>query len=242
MGSNKLKTVDMSIQVDDKKTKKSADTKVQTKDEKVAIEKVIRERSKKYVLKRGMVDKTKLYDLQEAVDLLLKTSYSKFTGTVSADLVVRDEKLQVDFAFPHSTGKTKKVAIVTDALIKEIEAGNLDFDILVTEPAMMPKLAKFARVLGPKGLMPNPKMGTVTKDAEKKKKELEGGKQVIKTEKKAPLMHVVIGKTDMKPAQLVENVETLIKYVNARKIAKLVVSATMSPGIKVDVSPYIIVA
>ena len=131
------------------------------------------------------------------------------------------------------------MVIVTDAVLTDIEAGKLDFDVLVTEPAMMPKLAKFARVLGPKGLMPNPKLGTVTKDPAKKAKELEGGKQVIKTEKAAPLIHVVFGKLDMKDKELVENLETLIKYVNAKKILKLVISATMSPGIKVDLSPYI---
>lgn len=241
MGGSKVKAVDMSIQPEEtKKTKKTTDA--QTGETKAAKKPVqTHERSKKYILKRGMVDRTKVYALGEAVELLQKTSYSSFTGTVSVDIVVKDEAAQAELTFPHSTGKTKRVVVVTDALLKEIEAGKLDFDVLVTEPSMMPKLAKFARILGPKGLMPNPKMGTVTTDTAKKVKELEAGRQVIKTEKKAPLMHVVVGKTDMKANQLVENIETLIKAVNARKIIKLVVSATMSPGIKVDLAPYIVV-
>ena len=243
MGSNKIKTTDMTIQPDEVKTKKgkkNSEGAVQDTTEKaVAKFHESKDRSKKYVQKRSMVDRTKFYPVSDSIELLKKVSYTSFTGTVRADLLVRDDKLSVDFAFPHATGQTKRVVIATDAVLTDIEAGKLDFDVLVTEPAMMPKLAKFARVLGPKGLMPNPKLGTVTKDPAKKAKELEGGKQVIKTEKAAPLIHVVFGKLDMKDKELVENLETLIKYVNAKKILKLVISATMSPGIKVDLSPYI---
>lgn len=236
MGSNKIKTTDMTIGLEeaDKIAHKGEEA---TKETKV---KEAKQRSKKYTLKRGMVDRTKFYALAEAVDLLKKTSYSSFAGTISADIIAKDEKVQADFSFPHSTGKTKRVAIVTDSLLEEIAAGKIDFDILVTEPAMMPKLAKFARVLGPKGLMPNPKNGTVTNDTAKKAKELEGGKQVVKTEKKSPLMHVVVGKTTMKEAEIVENIEALIRALNPKRLTKLVVSATMSPGIKVDMSPYIV--
>jgi large subunit ribosomal protein L1 len=246
MGSNKIKTTDMSVQPDEQGSKKAKSSEAMAKDAKNEPKKEVKkpvqkkERSKRYVAKRSQVDRTIYYPLKDAVALLKKVSYTSFTGTVRADLLVRDQKLSADFAFPHATGQTKKVAIVTDALLADIEAGKLDFDILVTEPAMMPKLAKFARVLGPKGLMPNPKTGTVTKDPAKKAKELAGGKQVIKTEKAAPLIHVVIGKLDMKDEQLIANLETLIRQLNARKILKLVISATMSPGIKVDLSPYIV--
>jgi len=170
--------------------------------------------------------------------LIQKTSYTRFTGTVVADLVVKDDKISTEIQFPHSTGKTVRVAIVTDDLLKDIESGKIEFDVLVTSPQFMPKLAKFARVLGPKGLMPNPKNGTITPDPEKRAKELSGGKVTLKTEKKAPLMHVTLGKTDLKPTDLAQNAEALIKAIGARKILKMVLSATMSPGIKVDLTPF----
>lgn len=239
----------MSMPIEDEKpTKSSSSKKGAIKDEsdseksesEVKVTKKARERSKTYINNRGMIDRTKFHKLPEAVELVKKTSYSKFEGTITADLILKDQKTQIDISFPHSTGQTKKVAIVDDKLLKLIEKGDIDFDILIATPEFMPKIAKFARVLGPKGLMPNPKMGTVTTDPAKKKKELEGGKMTIKTEKKAPLMHVVVGKTNMKDEQLVENITLLIKKINARKISKLVLSATMSPGLKVDLSEFIV--
>jgi large subunit ribosomal protein L1 len=195
-------------------------------------------RSRNYVAIRRLVERSKNYTLKQAVELIQKTSYTKFVGTIVADLVTKDDKVNVDVKFPHSTGKTVRVAIATDALLADIEAGKIDFDILVTEPKMMPKLAKYARVLGPKGLMPNPKNGTIAPDPEKRAKELSGGKTTVKTEKKMPLMHVTIGKTDLKAVDLVDNTKALIKAVGPKKIVKLVLSATMSPGIKVDLTPY----
>ena len=105
----------------------------------------------------------------------------------------------------------------------------------------MPKLAKLARVLGPKGLMPNPKNGTISPNPEKRKTELEAGKTSIRNEKKNPLLHVVVGKSSQPESELVANLETLIKVVGGRKLVKLVISSTMGPGIKVDLSPYQIV-
>lgn len=200
--------------------------------------KAVRTRSKRYSTVRLLVDRTKSYPLILSVELVKKSSYSRFAGTVVADLVTKDSKLTANIKFPHSTGKSIRVAIATDELLTDIAAGKIDFDLLVTKPDMMPKLAKYARVLGPKGLMPNPKNQTITPDPEKRKQELEGGTISIKTEKKSPLMHIVIGKTDMPDKDLVENTEALIKALGPRKLVKLVLSATMSPGIKVDLTPY----
>lgn len=200
--------------------------------------KISKSRSRHYISARRKVDRTKLYDLQTAAALLKATSYSKFAGTVVADLIVKDEKISVDVTFPHSTGKTVRVVIADDQVLKQIEAGQLDFDVLLARPEMMPKLAKHAKVLGPKGLMPNPKNQTVTGDPEKRQKELMAGKVTLKTEKKAPLMHIVLGKTDLKEKEIVENTESLIKAVGGKRIVKLTLSATMSPGIKVDLTPY----
>ena len=192
-------------------------------------------RGKKYQAVRAKLDKTKLYSPTEAIELVKKLSYSKFVGSIEAHLVVKEENLAVNLALPHSTGKSVKVAIVDKKVLADIEAGNIDFDVLVAHPEFMPKLAKHARILGPKGLMPNPKNGTLTPNPELKKKELEAGKFVLKTEKKAPLMHLSIGKTDMETKDLVENINALMTTLR-NKIVKLSIAASMSPGVKVNVS------
>ena len=202
----------------DKKTKKTA----------------LPRRSRKYVAARAQVDKTKLYDAFAAVELVKKLSYSSFTGTITADVLVRDVGHTVNITFPHTTGKSVRVAVVNDELLAKVEAGTIDFDVLISEPRFMPKLAKLARILGPRGLMPNPKNGTLTPNPEAKRKELEGGMIQLKTEKKQPVMHVVIGKVDMDTAQLVANIQALITALDT-KLVRLTTSSTMSPGVKVKI-------
>ncbi len=189
-------------------------------------------RSKKYQAVRAQLDKSKLYPVQEAVALVKKLSYSKFVGSVEAHLVVKEEGISVELALPHSTGKSVRVAVVDAALLSDIEAGKLDFDVLVAHPEFMPKLAKFAKILGPKGLMPNPKNGTLTPNPEIKKKSLEAGAFNLKTEKKAPLMHLTVGKTNMSENDLVDNIEALLKALQGKAL-KLSIAPSMGPGIKV---------
>jgi len=189
-------------------------------------------RGAKYRAVRSKLDKAKFYQVKEAVEFVKKLSYTKFVGSVEAHVIVREIGDNVSLSLPHSTGKTVKVTVVDAQVLSDIEAGKIDFEILVAHPEFMPKLAKFAKVLGPKGLMPNPKNGTLTPNPELKKKELEAGKFMLKTEKKAPLMHLIIGKTDMKSADLVENVEALVKALKGR-ILKLSLAPSMGPGIKV---------
>ena len=192
-------------------------------------------RSRKYTSVRAQVDKTKLYDAFAAIELVKKLSYSKFAGTVTADLLVREIGTAINITFPHSTGKTVRVAIVDDALIEKVQSGaSIDFDILLADPRFMPKIAKLARILGPRGLMPNPKNGTLTANPEAKKKELEGGKLSLKTEKKQPVMHIVLGKTDMETKDLVENLQALMTALTM-KLVRVAVSSTMSPGVKVKI-------
>lgn len=191
-------------------------------------------RSKKYTLAKSKLDKTQKYELAKAIEMVKDLSYSKFDGTVEAHLVVKEAGISTNVSFPHSTGKSIKVAIFSEKLAKDIEAGNIDFDILIASPSDMPKLTKFARVLGPKGLMPNPKNGTLTTNPEGKKKELEAGKVNVKTERKAPLMHIGVGKISMKTADLAENIEALLNALKG-KVNKLTISATMSPGVKVEI-------
>ncbi len=259
MGSHK--TIDKSVTVEDKDTKKKkgkkktpaapqkqndsviespstsseATTTPESKPEKKT--KKERSRSKRYINARGQVDRTTLYAPVAAVELLKRVSRKKH-ATVTADLVHADAKVSADLSFPHATGKSVRVAVVDDKLLSQIEKGQIDFDVLLATPEYMPRLAKLAKVLGPKGLMPNPKNGTLTKDTAGKQKELSGGKFTVKTEKKAPLIHVQIGKTTMSDQELLDNLAALAKAVNPDKIRKLVISSSMSPGIKVDITPY----
>jgi large subunit ribosomal protein L1 len=207
--------------------------------EETEAKKVKKERSKKYQHLRSQVDKTKLYSLEQAVELVKKLS-SKKHNQITADVNYRDTGFQTQIQFPHSTGKSLKVAIATEELLADVQNGKINFDVLLATPQLMPKLVRLAKVLGPKGLMPNPKNQTVTTDPEKRKLELEGGKITIKTEKKAPLMHVSIGKTAQPDLELVENLKTLIKIINPHKITRLTISSTMSPGVKVDFEKEIV--
>lgn len=189
-------------------------------------------RSKKYSAARSKLDKTKKYDLKQALELVKSLSYSKFDGTLEAHLVVKEAGINANISFPHSTGKAVKATIFSDKVIKDIEAGKIDFDVLIATPSDMSKLTKFARILGPKGLMPNPKSGTLTTNPEAKKKELEAGKVMIKTERKAPLVHVGVGKTSMTVKELSANIEALLAGFKGRVI-KLILCSTMSPSVKV---------
>jgi len=227
MGSTQ--NVDMSSQEVEVKVIDSPEETVEKEEKKVKV----RTHSKKYMAVKSKVDKTKKYDLIVGIDLVKKLSYSSFEGTISAELVIKEAGSNAEVVLPHQTGQSKKVAIVDEKLLKEIEAGNIDFDILVSSPEFMPKLAKFARVLGPKGLMPNPKSGTLTSNPERAVKELSAGKMMIKSERKHPLVHVAIGKTSMDSKEIAENIQALVNAFK-NKVVRLSISASMSPGVKID--------
>jgi large subunit ribosomal protein L1 len=191
-------------------------------------------RGKKYVAARSRVDRTRTYELSEAVGLVKNTSYSKFDGTVTAHLNLVREVNPIEVTFPHTTGKSLRVAIIDDEILEAISREEINFDVLLATPAMMPKLARYARFLGPRNLMPNPKNGTVTTDPETKMKSLQAGSIVIRPEKKALLMHIRVGKVSQSESELVENIQALLKAVNIQNVAKLTLAATMGPGIKVQ--------
>jgi len=192
-------------------------------------------RSKKYQLVRSKVDKTKLYEPTAAIELIKKLSYSKFPGTIEAHVITRKEGTSVTLSYPYSTGKKVVVAVFSAELAEKIAAGQIEFDILVATPADMPKITKFARILGPKGLMPNPKTGTLVDDPAARAKELSGGQVTIKTEKKAPLMHTVLGKTTMDTQELVANLAALMAATKNDAL-KMHLSASMSPSVRVDLT------
>ncbi len=203
--------------------------------------KKIRVRSKAYVEKSSLVDKTKLYPLAEAISLVKRTSLTKFDGTVEIHISLNAATLgdKKDFrgsvSLPHGTGKQVRVVVADDAIIEEITAGKINFDILVATPSMMPKLAKVARILGPKGLMPNPKTGTVTENPEKRVKELSQGQVNFKTEPDQPLIHMAIGKVSFDDKKLSDNITAMLEAVGG-KISRATLTATMGPGVKIALS------
>lgn len=205
-------------------------------------QKKARIRSKRYVEAASLVDKTKSYPLGEAISLVKKTSLTKFDGSVELHVNLNPasmgekKDLRGSVSLPHGTGKQVRVLIADDNIIADVAEGKINFDILVAAPNMMPKLAKVARILGPKGLMPNPKTGTVTEDTTKRAKELSTGKVNFKTEPDQPLIHLLVGKVSFDDKKLVENVDAILDAVGRGKIAKATLSATMGPGVKVQIT------
>jgi len=197
-------------------------------------------RSKKYQEMRKMVDKTALYPLRDAVGLVKKTSMTKFDATVELHINLNPAALgdkkeyRTSVSLPHGTGKEIRVSIADDAIINEITAGKITFDVLVAHPSMMPKLAKVARILGPKGLMPNPKTGTVGPDPERLALNLSKGQVNMKTEPGNPIIHMPIGKVSFEDTKLTENIEAVLTALSG-KISGVTLSATMGPGVKVKI-------
>lgn len=188
------------------------------------------------------VDAIKTYSLSEALELLEKLQRKNlpagrqgFDETVELHINTVTPGVFGNVTLPHGTGKKTRVAIANDALIAEIEKGIINFDILVAQPEIMGKLAKVAKVLGPRGLMPNPKNGTITQNPEELVKKYEGGQISFKTEAKSPIMHLTVGKMSFGTKKLSENIESMLKAVKKSNIANVTLKSTMSPGIKVKV-------
>jgi len=192
-----------------------------------------RTRSKKYVEAKAKIEHEVFHKVSDAVKLVKEASYSKFDGTMELHVVVKKEGTAVQVTLPHQAGKTKKIEIATDETVEKLKEGKIDFDVLVASPNMMPKLVPFARLLGPKGLMPNPKNGTLVNDP-KKLKSFSAATVTLKTEKDAPLIHTVVGKVSQKDGEIVDNVETVIKALGSDKgIVRAFLKATMSPAAKI---------
>lgn len=209
-----------------------AETPAETTSTKLKVAKI---RGKKYQAAKKKVDVTKYYPLKEAVKIVKETSFSKFDGKVEAHVTVLDIGNVGDITFPHLESVGKKVVVLNDTILAEIKDGKINFDILIATPSTMPKLLPFAKTLGPKGLMPNPKNGTLTDDTETAVKKLSVAKTIIKTEKKSPVIHIIIGKVSQPIEELTANIDELIKVIKSNKIKKLALCATMGPCVKVEV-------
>mgnify|MGYP001267701808 CR=1 FL=1 len=216
-------------------------------------------------LKKGL-DLDKKYSLKEAVAILKKTSNAKFDETVEVhfklgiDVKQSDQQVRSTVSLPHGTGKTKKVAVIAKGekekeaqaagadvyggadLIEKIFGGFMDFDILVVTPDMMKDAAKLGKTLGPKGLMPNPKSGTVTFDVARTVKELKAGRIEFKADPQG-IVHAVAGKLSFTEEKIAENVQTVIDAVLKVKPASskgvymqsVFVSSSMGAGLRVSV-------
>ena len=192
-------------------------------------------RSKSYQKATETFDRNKRYSLTDALDMLEKLKRSKFDETVELHINTTELGISGNITLPHGTGKTVRVAIADDDLLAKVALGKIDFDILLAKPEMMPKLARVAKILGPKGLMPNPKNATLVKDPEKAAENFKKGQINFRTEMKAPIMHLIVGKISFGTKKLSENIQAIIEIIKKEKIKNVTLKSTMSPGIKIQI-------
>jgi large subunit ribosomal protein L1 len=181
------------------------------------------------------INSEKKYPLEEAIKILKKVSYAKFDETVEVHINTKENNIKGEVLLPHGTGKALKIAVADDALLKKIEAGEIDFDVLISTPAFMSKLVPLARILGPKGLMPNPKAGTVTDNPAEAVKKFSGGAIRFKTEPKFPIVHQPVGKISFSEKQLAENITAFIGAVKSKDIQDVYLAGSMTPSVQLDV-------
>lgn len=209
------------------------------------VQKAKKKRSQSYQFNAKLIDKSKAYPLSDALKILIEFKKAKFDETVELHVNTKQGGISTNATLPHGAGKKVRVAIADDpsarsgqvsleALINKIESGNLDFDILVAHPNAMPKLAKVAKILGPRGLMPNPKSGTISDNPESLVEKFQTGHVNIKTEAKTPIIHLAIGKVSFGEKKLADNIRTLLDAIKKENIKKVVLKSTMSPGIKIQ--------
>lgn len=193
-------------------------------------------RSKKYQEQKSKVAPGRAYSLKDAIKLAQETSYSNFDGTIELHLIVKKTGASAQVVLPHSTGREKKIEVATDETIEKLKAGKVDFDVLLATPDMMPKLVAFAKILGPRGLMPNPKNGTLI-STNAKAKSFSANSRSLKTEKEAPLIHTAIGKVSQKLEELVENAEVILRALGGNKqVIKAYTKASMGPSVRIQVA------
>lgn len=227
-------------------------------------------KSKKYVAASSLVEKNKVYSKEEAIELLKKTATTKFDSSVeiamrlNLDTKKADQQLRGALVLPNGTGKTKKVLVIakgeaakaaTEAgadfvgdvdMLEKIEKENwFDFDVMIATPDMMPALGKIGKLLGPKGLMPNPKTGTVTTDTKKAVLEVKKGRVEYRADSYGNV-HAIIGKVSFDNDKLIENLDAFVSLmikskpstVKGKYVKNIAVSTTMGPGIKLDLNCF----
>ena len=222
-------------------------------------------RGKKYQEAHKLIEKGKVYSLKDALELAIKTSPVKFDASVEAHVRLgvdprqADQNIRTTIVLPNGNGKTVRVAVFApldvckvakaagadiaedEEFLKQLDKGEINFDVLISTPQYMPKLGKYARVLGPKGLMPNPKAGTVTMDVEKAVKESKAGKVEYRVDKQS-IVHIGLGKVSFGADKLLANANTFFDSLKAQKPASLkgtyvksvFITTTMGPSIAIE--------
>jgi large subunit ribosomal protein L1 len=231
------------------------------------------DRGKKYQEAAKLVERGKSYDPATAAELVKKTSYASFDASIEAHLRLgvdprhADQMVRGTVVLPHGTGKVVRVVVFAQGdkaqeamragadevgaedLVKKVEGGWVDFDVALAAPDVMGMVGRLGRILGRRGLMPNPKSGTITFDLERAIKEVKSGRVEFKVDK-AGIIHVPLGKAGFEAQQLVDNLATLVDAINRARPAgakghylrTLTITATMGPGIRVDIPAVLAVA
>ncbi len=239
MGRPKIKIIDDAQAPEEEAKPKVVEVAEAPKEKKAQKpEKTKKVRSKKYLELTKDLDKGKSYPLSVAVDMVKKLNYTKFNATLEAHINTVALGLRGLVSLPYASGKKLRILAFegTDSVIENISKGKIDFDIVITTPEWMPKLAKVARILGPRGLMPNPKNGTITTDLKKTVEGFQAGKTEYKTEPKAPVIHLGLGKLDQPTEELAANIKTLLQTIGKTRVKKVSLSPTMGPSVKVDLT------
>ena len=224
---------------------------------------------KKYIAAKKLVDPKKVYSVAEAVDLAKKTSTTKFDSSIdiaiklNVDTTKAEQQLRGTMTLPHYFGKVSRILVIDDSItfeqakmagadffggdekIAEVKDGWLDFDVLITTPKFMPKISKLGKVLGPKGLMPNPKTNTVTTKVAEVVEDIKKGMVSYRNDSYGNI-HTIIGKVSFDENKLLENLDYVVKTIYKAKpqavkgvfIDKISISTTMGPGIKVDKNSF----
>ena len=247
------------------KAEKDAEAAKKPKGAAPKVRPILERRGKKYQEAHKLVNKTKTYSLKDAIALAVKTSPVKFDATLEAHVRLgvdprqADQNIRTTIVLPNGSGKTVRVAVFApldeakkakaagadiaedEEFLKRLDKGEIAFDVLISTPAYMPKLGKYARTLGPKGLMPNPKAGTVTTDVEKAVKEAKAGKVEYRVDKQA-IVHLGLGKVSFGADKLLENANAFFDSLKSQKPASLkgqyvksiFITTTMGPSISVE--------
>ena len=222
-------------------------------------------RGKHFRKSAELLEAGKTYELEKAVELAQKTSHVKFDATVELHINLgvdprqADQNIRDNLVLPAGTGKTVRIAVLTDdaaeakkagadiagteELLAALEKGNMDFDILIATPALMAKLGKYARILGPRGLMPNPKSGTVTTDINKAVAEAKAGRVEYRVDSTG-IVHLGVGKVSFTSSQLLKNVEAVLASIKANKpqsikgnyVQAVYLTTSMGPSVAVDLA------
>lgn len=220
---------------------------------------------KKYRANIALFDNKKNYSIEEAVKIAKKTSSTKFDASIdiavklNVDTTKAEQQLRGTISLPYYFGKVSKILVIDDSIsaevaktagadyfgadekIAEIKDGWLDFDVLITSPKFMPKISKLGKVLGPKGLMPNPKLGTVTSDTLKTIKDFKSGKSTYRTDTYGNV-HMIVGKVSAADEKVISNITMILDFIKSRRpssvkgdyIKSVYISASMGPSVKIN--------